>query len=80
MSNDYPPPLMNPQANISTVPWAPFPVLTVEERRLLARWLYSAASRESFKQLRATRAQDRVRHSLRANAFRDAIAELTGES
>lgn len=65
---------------ISTMNHLPFPRMTVEQRDLLRRWLYAAASRESHLQLKATRAQDRVRHSIRANAFRDAIAELAEES
>jgi hypothetical protein len=65
---------------ISTMNHLPFPGMTAEQRDLLRRWLYAAASRESYLQLKAARAQDRVRHSIRANAFRDAVAELTEES
>jgi len=60
------------------MPYAPFPGMSAEQRDVLRRWLYAAASRESYLQLKATRTQDRLRHSIRANAFRDAIAELGG--
>lgn len=56
-----------------------FPGMSDEQRDLVARWLYAAASRESYLQLKATRTQDRVRHSIRANAFREAVAELHKE-
>jgi hypothetical protein len=64
---------------ISTMSHIPFPGMSAEQRDILRRWLYAAASRESHLQLKATRTQDRVRHSIRANAFRDAYAELTKE-
>lgn len=60
----------------STVPWLPFPQLSSQEREVLIRWLYSAADREANRQRRATRTQDKARHGIRANAFRDAVAEL----
>jgi hypothetical protein len=64
---------------MSTMNHVPFPGMSAEQRDLLRRWLYAAASRESYLQREATRTQDRVRHSIRANAFRDAYAELTKE-
>lgn len=64
---------------VSTVTWLPFPGLTDSQRAVMVRWLYSAADRETYKQRQATRTQDKLRHSIRANAFRDAIAELTKE-
>jgi hypothetical protein len=63
---------------ISSMDHLPFPGITTEQRQVLIRWLYSAADRETHRQRQATRTQDRVRHSIRANAFRDAIAELGG--
>lgn len=65
---------------ISTMNHVPFPGMSAEQRDLVRRWLYAAASRESYLQLKVTRPQDKVRHSIRANAFRDALAELGGES
>jgi hypothetical protein len=53
--------------------------MTSEQRQVLIRWLYAAADRETHLQRQATRTQDRVRHSIRASAFRDTIAELTRE-
>ena len=63
---------------VAMMPHVPFPGMSTEQRDVLRRWLHAAASRESYLQLRATRTQDRLRHSIRANAFRDAIAELVG--
>jgi hypothetical protein len=78
INDDYPPPVaFDPR--ISTMPWLPFPGLTAEQRSVMARWLHSAADRETHRQRLATRAQDRVRHSIRANAFREIIAELIKE-
>lgn len=54
----------------------PFPDLTDDQRRVMIKWLYAAADRESRLQ-QATRAQDRARHSIRANTLRDMITELT---
>jgi hypothetical protein len=54
----------------------PFPGMTAEQRDVLRRWLYAAADRETRLQRRANRIQDRLRHSIRADAFRDGIAEL----
>jgi hypothetical protein len=65
---------------ISTMDHLPFPGMTADQRRVLIRWLYSAADRETHRQRRATRTQDRLRHSIRASAFQDAIAELEQES
>jgi len=64
---------------ISMMSHVPFPGMTAEQRNVVRRWLYAAASRESSLQLRATRTQDRLRHSIRANAFRDAIELLSKE-
>jgi hypothetical protein len=63
---------------IVTTGHLPFPALTAEQQQLLIQWLYSAADREARRQQYAARTQDRLRHSIRANAFRDAIAELGG--
>lgn len=64
---------------ISTMNHLPFPGTNREQRNLLRRWLYAAASRESYRQLQATRTQDRLRHAIRANAFRDLLQELDEE-
>lgn len=59
------------------MPHIPFPSLSDDQCSLLRQWLHAAASRESYLQLQATRTQDRLRHAIRANAFRDAIENLT---
>ena len=63
---------------MSTMDHLPFPGMNEEQRSLLRRWMHAAADRETFLQRKATRTQDRVRHAIRANAFRDAYAELSG--
>jgi hypothetical protein len=55
----------------------PLPDLTEDQRQVMIRWLYAAADREFRRRQTAARAQDRARRTIRADAFRDAVEELS---